>query len=126
MKTAFLAFTCALALSLTFVNTSSAVEHDPGVIAADALLARPLGFVATIVGGVTFVLALPVAATSGSIDSAADSLVAQPAWWTFRRPLGDFDYTGEYGTRFPGKQERAVAMVHKDVKRSKLAKRNRS
>ena len=71
-------------------------ETDPTTVAADALIARPACFVATIVGSVVFVISLPVAATSHSVKRAADALVRKPAWATFRRPLGDFSYAENY------------------------------
>jgi hypothetical protein len=58
----------------------------------DAVLGRPVGFAATVVGGALSVVSLPVAATSGSIKSTADSLVGKPARFTFTRPLGDSRY----------------------------------
>jgi hypothetical protein len=48
-----------------------------------------------VVGGAIFVISLPVAAISGSIDSAAHALVVKPARATFVRPLGDFSYPQE-------------------------------
>jgi hypothetical protein len=72
---------------------SAAPSSDPAVIAADVLIGRPLCLVATILGGAVFVVSLPVAASTGGIDSAADALVGKPARATFVRPLGDFGYS---------------------------------
>ncbi len=60
-------------------------------MAIDVLVARPLTFVATVVGSVIFVVSLPVAATSHSVKDAAQIMVAAPAKDTFSRPLGDFE-----------------------------------
>lgn len=57
---------------------------------ADALLARPLGLVAMVLGVFTFVVALPFTLPTGSADSAANALVKAPTTFTFKRPLGRF------------------------------------
>ena len=69
----------------------AAPETDPAAVAADALVGRPLCFAATVIGSAIFVVTLPVAATSHSVHSTAESLVLTPARATFTRPLGDFD-----------------------------------
>jgi hypothetical protein len=60
-------------------------------VAADALVVRPACLVATVVGSVVFVVALPWAAASGSIKRTANTLVVAPANATFSRPMGDMD-----------------------------------
>ena len=59
-------------------------------VAADVVLARPLWLVATVAGTALFVVTLPVAAMSKSVNKTARTLVARPAQATFTRPLGDF------------------------------------
>lgn len=59
-------------------------------VAVDVVVARPLWFAATVVGGALFVVSLPVAALSKSVDQTAKTLVVKPAHATFKRPLGDF------------------------------------
>lgn len=63
---------------------------DPGEMAADALVVRPLGLAATAVGAAIYVVALPFAAISGDVHAPARSLVGAPARFTFKRKLGDF------------------------------------
>ena len=58
------------------------------VMAFDALLARPLGAAATVVGTALFVPAIPLTLHSGTTNEAAWGLVARPFGWTFKRPLG--------------------------------------
>ncbi len=107
MKTRFLIAGFVLAFSF-FTVTSTRAEDEVAVV-TDALVARPACLVATVVGSVIFVVALPVAATSGSIDSTADVLVKRPAWATFKRPLGDFTFANEYSSTGPAlRQHRAV------------------
>lgn len=67
-------------------NTSDRAE----AAAADLVIARPLWFVATVVGAGLFVVALPIAALSKNVNGTAHTLVGKPAAATFTRPLGDF------------------------------------
>ena len=59
-------------------------------VAADVLIARPAWFAETVVGGALFVLSLPFATASGTVDETAHALVIKPARATFRRQPGDF------------------------------------
>ncbi len=58
------------------------------VVVADALLVRPVTFIATILGGVVFVATSPITAATGSIGEAGKTLVVEPALTTFFRCLG--------------------------------------
>ena len=71
----------------------TAAEHraDPVAVAADALVVRPVGLAATVLGAAIFVVALPFAALSGSVKDTGRTLVGQPADFTFKRKLGDFE-----------------------------------
>jgi hypothetical protein len=64
---------------------------DPVEVAADALVVRPLGAAATVVGAAIWVVALPFAAISGDVKSSGRTLVGVPARFTFKRKLGDFE-----------------------------------
>ncbi len=70
------------------------LEQDDDIIAgkmaADALIGRPLGLCATLIGGAVFVVSLPFSALGGNITPAFDYLLADPFRFTFSRPLGDF------------------------------------
>lgn len=57
---------------------------------ADFLVARPLGFVSTVVGSALFVVSLPFSAAGGNVDAASEKMVKEPARFTFTRPLGEF------------------------------------
>ncbi len=67
----------------------------------DVLFVRPVSLAATVLGTAIFIVALPFAATSGSVKPVAKSLVASPFLYTFQRPVGDFNYpwrpTGDPG-----------------------------
>ena len=66
-------------------------QKDPGLMIADTTLARPVGAVATVTGFALFLVSSPFAALGGNTQEAWDSLVASPATYTFKRPLGHFD-----------------------------------
>lgn len=62
----------------------------------DAVVMRPLGLAAMLVGTVLTVVALPFTLPSGSVESSAREWIVKPAIYTFRRPLGDFsDSSGD-------------------------------
>ena len=83
----------ASALAADNVDASFVTEADntpsSGAIAADIVLLRPLGLAGTVLGTALFVVGLPFEAISGDISGPAKRLVAQPAKFTFARPLGD-------------------------------------
>jgi hypothetical protein len=62
-----------------------------GIIADFALL-RPMGIAATAVGTGFFIASLPFSLPTGSIGVAFRKLVAEPASFTFARPLGKVYY----------------------------------
>ncbi len=65
-------------------------QPSSGEMFADALVGRPLGLVATVLGTAAFVISLPFSLASHSTDEAAKKLVSTPARFTFKRPLGRF------------------------------------
>jgi hypothetical protein len=82
---------------LSLANVSMAAEigspaktqpPNSNVMAADALIGRPLGLGMTVLGTGAFIATLPISICSGSVKQAARGLVREPAWWTFKRPLG--------------------------------------
>jgi hypothetical protein len=56
----------------------------------DALLVRPLGLCAVILGAGFFVISLPFSLLGGNVKDAGKKLVVDPAAFTFKRPLGEF------------------------------------
>ena len=63
----------------------------------DAVVMRPLGLAATVVGTLLTVVALPFTIPSGSVETSARELILRPAEYTFKRPLGDFSDSDESG-----------------------------
>jgi len=57
----------------------------------DLAVIRPLGIVGTVLGSVAYVVSYPFAAWGGNTDETYQYLVADPAIYTFRRPLGHFE-----------------------------------
>ena len=87
-----------LIVSLGLVPFGSAAlaedQHDEekGIrMAADILVVRPLGIVATVGGTVLAIVALPFSLLGGNTEEVFQYLVVKPAKFTFARPLGDFD-----------------------------------
>jgi hypothetical protein len=92
MKTKLIICLCVTALVVASTSSANASTEDPGAAAiADVLIARPACLAATVIGSVFFVVALPFALASRTVDKTADSLVVKPAKATFTRPLGDFE-----------------------------------
>jgi hypothetical protein len=81
-----------LTLLLSMAGPGSASAADEMVSAVvDVAVARPISLAWTIVGSALFVVSLPVAAASGSMDKTAHTLVVGPARDTFLRPVGALD-----------------------------------
>jgi len=78
---------CLLVLNST---AAFAAETDDLVIIGDLVFARPLGIVATVIGGAVFIVALPFTIPSGSVRHTGAVMVGEPFNFTFDRPLGDF------------------------------------
>jgi hypothetical protein len=62
-----------------------------GQMTADALIVRPVSFVSTVLGFGLFIISAPFALLGGNAGEVWDTLVANPAKFTFKRPLGQFD-----------------------------------
>jgi protein-S-isoprenylcysteine O-methyltransferase Ste14 len=57
---------------------------------ADAVLVRPLGLCAVVLGVGLFIISLPFSALGKNVKEAGQKLVVAPAKFTFQRPLGAF------------------------------------
>lgn len=69
---------------------SSFDEVTDASIAGDFLFCRPLGIAFTVVGSVLFVASLPFSLLGDNVGQVANTLVVEPARFTFTRPLGKF------------------------------------
>jgi hypothetical protein len=68
-----------------------AIGHDQDMeITMDVLIVRPAGLAAIVVCAAVFIVALPIAVSSGSVGTTAQALMVSPCKYTFVRPIGDF------------------------------------
>ena len=81
-----------LALCLTGTRCFGTEEWSWRVArtSVDLFIARPFTFAATAIGGVLWVVTLPVTAPTKTHEDALDVMVKTPARYTFQRELGDF------------------------------------
>lgn len=94
IQTISLAAVLALAVGSAQAQVTQDVDTSPSgvAMAADLLLVRPLGLVATVLGSGLFVLQLPLSLVQGEPPlEPARKLVVAPAEFTFSRPLGDME-----------------------------------
>ncbi len=83
-------------IDLTEVPTQAPPDEtrfDPaemGAVAMDAVILRPLGFVATVAGLAMFMASTPLVLPAQELPTTWDIFVLGPADYTFFRPLGDF------------------------------------
>jgi hypothetical protein len=86
----------ALILAVTFVLASvpafAGNENDRD-IANDIIFARPIGFASIVAGAGLFIVSLPLAIISGSVNKTGQALVGNPIKYTLARPIGDFEYS---------------------------------
>ncbi len=82
-----------LMLTLVIILSSSmafgAMETDAISVLADTFVLRPLGFAALLGGSVAFIISLPVASITNSVDTTAEVLIKEPYKYTFVRPVGE-------------------------------------
>jgi len=64
-------------------------ERTGGTMMADTFLVRPFMLAGTVVGLATFIVTLPFSALGGNVGEAGNTLVVEPAKYTFIRPLGE-------------------------------------
>jgi hypothetical protein len=64
-------------------------QPSPEGMLVDGLIVRPLGLAATVAGTAIWIVTLPFSLLGGNAGEAADTLVVDPAKFTFTRPLGD-------------------------------------
>ena len=91
----FMAFLLALG-SLSIATSASAGETydfnsrpSGGDMLLDMVFIRPLMLVGTVVGAASFVVTLPFSALGGNVGEAGETLVMEPARYTFVRPRGE-------------------------------------
>jgi hypothetical protein len=63
-------------------------EYTAARMAADLIVARPLGLAATVLGSALFIVSLPFSLLGSNTDEVYQRLVADTARYTFRRKHG--------------------------------------
>ena len=89
---AFAAF--ALTAVVAQADERDGIDDTPSglAMATDLLIVRPVGLVMTVLGVGLFIVQMPITLISnGPMSAPAEKLVAEPARFTFRRPLGQMD-----------------------------------
>ncbi len=71
-------------------SQNETAEVSGGKIFFDAVLIRPFGLVATIIGSVAYVVSYPFAWTTGDTRKTYEKLIKDPVDYTFKRHIGDF------------------------------------
>ena len=81
---------CLLLPQTLWAERTISVDESPhaGVMAADLVIARPVGVVLTVVGTAAFIVSLPFTLLAGNASDAAEQLMIAPASSTFMRCLG--------------------------------------
>lgn len=96
-KKSLVLVTVASLLLIPFGSAALAEEYfeaappSGGAMIFDFCVVRPVGIVATAVGAVFFVVSAPFAALGDNLGEAEQKLISEPAAYTFKRPLGEFD-----------------------------------
>ncbi|MBI5560026.1 MAG: hypothetical protein HY883_01980 [Deltaproteobacteria bacterium] len=68
-------------------------EPSGDAVVIDLVFMRPLGLISLVAGTGLFIAGVPFTAPTGSLGTAARTLIAGPFRFTFVRPLGeDMDY----------------------------------
>lgn len=97
VKKSLIIITIAAMMTMPLATDTLAAEYfeteDPsgGAMMFDLAVVRPVGIIATAIGCVFFVVSSPFSALGGNINTAGEKLVKDPAAFTFKRPLGDFN-----------------------------------
>jgi len=87
--TVFLLLATTVSPALT-QNPVEVREKTAEGMAVDLVVLRPLGIISTILGTGVYVVGLLFSGPGGNVAESAEILVADPAKFTFGRPLGDF------------------------------------
>jgi hypothetical protein len=67
-----------------------AKEPDAVAMMVDVVPVRVLSFCGMVIGTAFFLVTIPVSYIAGNYEEAAEKMIAEPARYTFTRPLGDF------------------------------------
>lgn len=90
LTTALTTTVAACLLAFSSIGHAQTIDETPSALAmtGDALFARPVLFVTTVVGTAVYLVSLPFSLVGGNAAEAGDVLVVGPAKATFVRCLG--------------------------------------
>ncbi len=83
-----------------FAQSPQPIESDGYAVMMDFFL-RPAGIVGTLAGSALFVGLSPITALAAipnphaAFEKLGNTIVCKPFKYTFARPVGDYDYTGD-------------------------------
>ncbi len=99
-------FIILLAVLIVFVHSiafTAGEKHpklDPDTASADVMVdivcTRPIGFIGLIAGSILYLVTLPIAVATKSMDRTQQAFVIDPYEYTFERPLGDIRGENNY------------------------------
>lgn len=78
-----------MGIALLGATATPALAANPAAVAADVLVVRPISFIGTVGGAGFWLLTSPFTYINGTASQSYDLLVATPANYTFKRPLGE-------------------------------------
>lgn len=88
---------CVLALILIPLGSAAFGASDyvnddmtPERMAADVLVVRPIGMVASVAGCAIYLISLPFSIPGDNADKVWEKAVVAPVKYTFDRPVGEF------------------------------------
>lgn len=83
----------SVVLAMPATGYAARLDEKPSALrmTGDAIFARPVMLLITVVGAATFVVSLPFSVFGKNVDQAANTLVVEPAKQTFFRCLGCVD-----------------------------------
>lgn len=87
---AVLLLTALIIFSINSSAFAQLYEHEPTAAAkaVDVVIVRPLGIASQALGCVFFVVSLPFSLPSKSVSTVFDKTMAEPAKFTWTRPVG--------------------------------------
>ena len=88
-KQRIIACLLALAVVSTSVRAQTAAPSGSDMF-VDLVISRPLGLLGIVAGLAAFVIVLPFAIPSRSVDRSVEDLAKKPVRNTFKRPPGEF------------------------------------
>jgi hypothetical protein len=75
-----------------YSGSNGNILSDGEKMVLDAIVLRPIGLATTVAGTAIYTISLPFSLLGGNEPAARETLVKDPARYTFKRPLGELEY----------------------------------